>query len=169
VAAAVVLSLLVGVPLLQPLTQALEPAAWEWSADDLTRVLWLAGNTAILCGATCLLAVPAGTLLAVLLFRADLPGRRLFLALLVLILFVPLPVMVSSWQGFLGAGGLLPIRLWVSGEDRPWATGWGPAIWVHTVAAVPWVVCIVGLGLRWVEAGLEEEAVVELPGPRVVV
>src|SRR5262249_9343138 len=129
---------------------------------------WLASNTLLLVSGTCLLAVPAGTVLAVLLFRTVVPGQRVWLALLVLILFVPLPVIVSSWQGFLGAGGLVPVSFWVSGVDRPWGTGWGPALWVHAVAAVPWVVCIVGLGLRWVEPELEEEGRLQLPAWLVV-
>ena len=53
--------------------------------------------------------------------------------------FVPLPVVVSCWQSFFGSGGLLPVQFWASGMYRPWATGWGPAIWVHAVAATPWV------------------------------
>jgi iron(III) transport system permease protein len=33
-----------------------------------------------------------------------------------------------------------------------------PAIWVHAVAALPWVVLLVGQGLCWVERELEEDA-----------
>src|SRR5262249_33446102 len=80
----------------------------------------------------------------------------------------PVPLIVSSWQALLGSGGLLPIGLWVSGEDRPWATGWVPAVWVHGLAALPWVACIVGLGLRWVEPELEEEAALQMPPWRVL-
>jgi iron(III) transport system permease protein len=167
-AVVLLVGLLLGAPLAFPLTRMVEPTAWQWSAGDLVRTARLAANTALLVGGTCALAVPTGTFLAVLLFRTDLPGRRVLLALLVLILFVPLPVIVSSWQGFLGSGGLLPVVFWASGVDRPWATGWGPSVWVHAVAAVPWVTCIVGLGLRWVEPELEEEARLRLPPWRVI-
>ena len=167
IAACAVLAVVIGLPLVQPFSRLVEPASWSWTTDDFVRVGHLALNTLLLVGATCLIAVPAGTFLAVLLFRTRFPGRRMFAGLLVLLLFVPLPVIVSSWQGLLGAGGLLPIELWVSGVDRPWATGWLPAIWVHATAAIPWVACIVGLGLRWVEPELEEAASLEIPPWRV--
>ncbi len=164
--AAVALVLLVGVPLIGPYGALAQPDLWD--AGDLARISRLALNTILLVSATCLLAVPAGTLLAVLTFRTCVPGRRLALGLVVLLLFVPLPVIVSSWQGLLGAGGLIPIAAWASGVDRPWATGWGPAIWVHSVAAVPWVTCIIGLSLQWVEPELEETAALQLPPWRVI-
>jgi iron(III) transport system permease protein len=159
---------LLAVPLIQPFGRVLHADAWDWSTDDLERIRFLARNTSFLIAGTCAIAVPAGTLLAVLLFRTAFVGRRLLLALLALLLFVPLPVIVSSWQAFLGAGGLLPISFWITGTDRPWATGWGPAIWVHAVASLPWVTWIVGLGLGWVEPELEEQAALELPVWRVL-
>lgn len=162
------LGLVLGMPLLLPFGRLLDADAWQWSDGDLIRIGRLTANTLLLVGGTCLIAVPAGTLLAVLLFRTAMSGHRVLLALLVLLLFVPLPVIVSSWQGFLGSHGLLPLGFWASGVDRPWATGWGPAIWVHAVAALPWVTWIVGLGLRWVEPELEEEAALQLPPWRVI-
>jgi iron(III) transport system permease protein len=163
-----VLAVLVGLPLVQPFARLGQPAAWAWTAEDLARVSQLALNTLLLAGATCLIAVPLGTLLAVLVFRTSFLGQRLFMALLLFTLFVPLPVIVSSWQALLGSGGLWPIELWVSAVDRPWATGWLPAIWIHAIAAVPWVAFIVGLGLRWVEPELEEAASLQVPPWRVL-
>jgi iron(III) transport system permease protein len=168
IALAVGLGLVIGWPLVQPFARLLDAGTWQWQPGDLERIAQLAANTLLLVGGTCLLAVPAGALLAVILVRSELPGRQVLLAVLVLLLFVPVPLIVSSWQAMLGAGGLLPIALWVSGVDRPWATGWGPAIWVHALAALPWVACIVGLGLRWVEPELEEEAALQMPPWRVV-
>jgi iron(III) transport system permease protein len=168
VVTAVVLGSLLGAPLLWPFARLVEPATWVWNGDDVYRIAHLALNTILLVGGTCLIAVPVGTILAVLLFRTSMPWRRGAVVVLVLLLFVPLPVIVSSWQGLLGSGGLLPIGWWASGIDRPWATGWGPAIWVHAVAAVPWVACIVGLGLAWVEPELEQTAALQLPPWRVV-
>jgi iron(III) transport system permease protein len=167
-AVAFALTVLFGLPLVQVLLHLYDAGAWEWSGEDVGRIAWLAANTTLLVAGTCLIAVPAGTLLAVLLFRTGLVGRRLLMAVMVLLLFVPLPVIVSSWQAFLGSGGLLPIELWATGVDRPWATGWGPAVWVHAVAAIPWVTCIVGLGLRWVEPELEDEAALLLSPWRVI-
>jgi iron(III) transport system permease protein len=41
---------------------------------------------------------------------------------------------------------------------QPWLAGWRAAIWIHGLAAVPWVVLIVGAALRAVEAEAEEDA-----------
>jgi iron(III) transport system permease protein len=42
------------------------------------------------------------------------------------------------------------------------------AIWIHAVAALPWVVWIVGRGLCWVEAELEEDALLVMRPIRVL-
>jgi iron(III) transport system permease protein len=161
-----VLTLGVGLPLLPPFLGLTHAAAWQWAPEDRLRVLLLAGNSLLLAGGTLLLAVPAGVLLAVLLFRGSLPGRRATLALLLLSLFVPVPIVVSSWQALLGQHGWLPLGLWRAASVRPWATGWGPALWVQGLAGLPWIVFIVGLGLRWVEPELEEEALQQVSARR---
>ena len=145
----------VAIPLLTPFDGSLEPAAWIWTSDDADRLLCLSLNTFILSAATAALSLPLGLFLAVLLFRTSFFARRCALFMLALALFVPLPVLVSSWQGLLGAGGL---GFWRGSAARPWATGMGAAIWIHAFAAVPWVAFIVGLGLKWVEPELEDEA-----------
>src|ERR1019366_2063363 len=117
-------------------------------------------NTLILTGSTIALAVPAGVGLAVLVFRTSFFGRRILLFFLALSLLVPLPIIVTSWQALLGADGL---GFW-RGSARLWATGLGPAIWIHAIAAVPWVAFLVGLGLSWVESEREDEAA-QLIGP----
>ncbi len=49
---------------------------------------------------------------------------------------------------------------------QPWLAGWRAAVWVHTLAAVPWVVLMVGAGLLAVEAELEEDAATCAPAHR---
>ncbi len=142
------LLVLVALPLLAPLLELLRL---------LDRLAHLAGNTLLLVGGTLALALPLGTAAAVLLFRTDLPLRRGLRSLTVLALFVPLPLLTSAWQAALGSGGWLA-ALWHDAPGRPWASGLGPAIWIHAIAALPWVVLIVGLGLTWVEGELEEDA-----------
>jgi iron(III) transport system permease protein len=107
---------------------------------------------------------------AVLLYRTDLPLRGLFRFLVVLTLFVPLPLFASGWQAALGSGGWLPAAFWSAppaGDPdgsptglvwKAWGRGWVAAVWIHAVAALPWVVLLVGQGLRWVERELEEDA-----------
>jgi iron(III) transport system permease protein len=122
------------------------------------RLAILAGNTLLLVAGTLVMALPLGTLTAVLLYRTDLPLRGLFRFLTVLTLFVPLPLVTTAWQAALGSGGWFHWSLFVPQTDRPWAEGMGPAIWIHTQAALPWVILIVGQGLRWVQPELEEDA-----------
>ncbi len=131
---------------------AASPLLW------LDAVGWrLAANSLMLVLGVVVLAVPLGTFLAVLLFRFAVPLRRLWITLLVLQIFVPLYVFGAAWRSTLGFTG------WA--HDTPlgrlsWLMleGWSGAIWVHVAAAVPWVVLIVGLALRYVEPELEEDA-----------
>ncbi len=46
----------------------------------------------------------------------------------------------------------------VTGLAKPWLDGWRGAIWIHAMAAVPWVVCMVAAGLARVPAAMEEAA-----------
>jgi ABC-type Fe3+ transport system permease subunit len=154
----------VAVPLAMPFAELPQPSAWEWTHDDGVRLMHLGLNTLALTIGTVALSLPLGACLAVLLFRTSFFGRHLFLFLLALALFVPLPIVVSSWQGFFGSDGWLPVSIWRGSEYRPWVTGMGPAIWISVLAATPWVAFIVGLGLTWVEPELEDEAA-QIVGP----
>ena len=109
----------VALPLLMPFSGLTKPATWAWTADDADRLLHLALHTVTLTLATIALALPLGVGLAVLLFRTSFFGRRILVFLVALSLFVPLPVIVASWQTLLGADGL---GFW-RGSARLWATG----------------------------------------------
>lgn len=170
IALVVLLFLAVGVPLALPFVEALSrPDAWAaWG--DAPRSALLARNTFGLVAGTLLVTVPLGTLVAFLLYRTDLPLARLWRGLVVLTLFVPLPLFATAWQAALGTGGWLPAAPWATapfaealeGEVRPlwkpWAQGVGAAVWIHAAAGLPWVILIMGQGLRWVERDLEEDA-----------
>jgi iron(III) transport system permease protein len=158
-----VLLLFVGLPLLLPFIElGREPEAWQaWT--EWPRLLPLAGNTLLLSIGSVALAVPLGTAAAVLFYRTDLPLRALWRFTILVMVFVPLPVFVSAWQAAIGVGGWVPVNLRSLQRNagfqwEPWSQGVGPAIWVHAVASLPWVVLIVGEGLRWVERELEEDA-----------
>jgi iron(III) transport system permease protein len=165
-----VLVLVVAAPLAIPfLDLFVHTEAWAaWREAD--RIAALARTTFLLIIAVVALTLPAGTAAAVLLYRSDLPGRRWLRALIVVALFVPLPLFASAWQAALGSGGWLPLDLWrtVAPDDpdfsptgvtwKPWARGLAAAAWVHAIAALPWVVWLVGQGLCWVEPELEEDA-----------
>jgi ABC-type Fe3+ transport system permease subunit len=168
--AAAALGLLIGVPVVLPFSGVFSAAAWDWQADDAARVFRLAANTLLLVGGTLLIVVPAGVLVALVLFRSRLPGRRLGGAILLLLLFVPVPVLASSWQSLLGQGGLWPLGLWenASAVDRPWATGWAPALWVLVAAGLPWIVLGAGVGFWQAPGGLEEEALQQVSRRRTI-
>ena len=74
---ALVLFLVVLWPLSQPLgTLLAEPRAWRaWNEGG--RLLALAGNSLLLVAGTLTLCLPLGVVLALLLYRTDLPLRRL--------------------------------------------------------------------------------------------
>ena len=169
-ALAVLLLLAIAVPLAAPLGQLLAaPSAWN-SWAEAKRLLALGRNTLFLVAGTLALVMPIGIAGAVLLYRTDLPFRRLGRLLILLTLFIPLPLFTSGWQAVLGAGGWLPVPAW-SGAGTvwtPWGQGIGSAIWIHTAAALPWVVLLAGQGLSWVERELEEDALTLMSPRRVL-
>jgi iron(III) transport system permease protein len=126
------------------------------------RPLGLAVETLRVTLGAAAIALPVGVVLAILLRRTDLWGRRLVLGLMALTLFVPMPLHATAWLGAIGNAG----RLQALG-NRPLLVGWTGAAFVHAMAALPWVVLLVGVGLRSVETELEEAAMLEMSAWRV--
>lgn len=114
-------------------------------------------NTLLLSAATLALSIPMGTLLALLIARTDLPGRSFFAILLGTLLFLPLVVQTAAWMAGFGLQGWVTMAY----GTGPWVEGWSGAIWVHAVAAIPWVALIVGVALRMVEPETEEAALLD--------
>jgi iron(III) transport system permease protein len=119
-----------------------------------SRIARLLENTLWLAGGACLIALPIGALLALVLARTDVPCRRLFSIVLAGWLFLPLIVQAGAWEAGFGIQGWTVL----GGGAQPWLGGWPAAVWVHAMAGVPWVVLIVALGLRTIEPEWEEEA-----------
>lgn len=134
----------------------MDPAAWR-----------LAENTLLFVFLVCAACIPLGTLLAVLLFRCNVPGRRLALWLLVMQLFIPLHVQAAAWNAGFGVSGWFTSSL-PSTERWVLLELWRGAVWVQSMALLPWVTLIVGAGLNLVEPELEEEAL-QTAGPMRVV
>jgi iron(III) transport system permease protein len=165
------LVIFLGIPALLPLWQlCTHPSAWlVWRESD--RLLALARESGTLAAGTILLAVPTGALCAILLERTTLPFKGAFRFGILLGLFVPLPLYASAWQGLFSASGAFTQLLVpppAPGADfaalrsaRPWSSGLMPAILIHASAAWPWVVVLIGLGLRQVEPELEEDAALD--------
>lgn len=158
-----IITLVLG-PLLMPFVElAGDPAAWSaWR--DVTRLVSLTRTTFFLVAAVLAIDVPLGTLLAVILYRSDLPGRIFLRRVVVVSLFVPLPLFATAWQAALGSRG------WLGPADpgRPWAIGLWAAVVVHAAAGLPWIIWLVGQGLCWVEPEIEEDALLAAPPSAVL-
>ncbi len=129
----------------------------------LVRPIRLGLETTGLVLATEALAIPLGLLLAFLLFRTDLWGRRVLLALFALAAFIPLPLHATAWLGALGNAG----RMQAMGVQPILVGRFGAAV-VHAIAALPWVILVAGVGLCAVEPELEESALLEFGPWRVL-
>ncbi len=125
------------------------------AADPRTRIL--AGNTLLLAGAVSAASVALGAPPAFLFARTDVFGRRLAVVLLLALMFMPLYLQAAAWQAGFGVSGWCTA---IAGGTPP-LDGWRGAIAIHTLAAIPWVVVIVGMGLRSVEPELEEQALLD--------
>ena len=143
----------------------LDPAATARllrETGGLARPARLAVETLSLVFMTAALVLPPGILLALLLFRTDTWGRGLLLGILGIAAFVPLPLHATAWLGALGnAGRMQAIGL------RPVLVGRTGAAIIHALACLPWVVFLVGVGLRTIEPELEESAELDMPAGRV--
>jgi len=133
-------------------------AIWLASPGDTRRAL--ANSLELAAGAT-LIALPLGTLLAILIARFDLPGRAAAAAGLVVLLFLPLYVHLCGWEAAAGRIGWLTLNY--GSMAQPLLAGMRGAIVVHGLAAVPWVALIVGLGLSQIDAAQEEAGLLVLP------
>jgi iron(III) transport system permease protein len=130
------------------------------------RSAGLALNTLLISGRVAIGALALGTPLAVLLARTNLPGRDWFVWAMAATLFLPLYVQVSAWDAGWGQQGWY--TQWRADASRPWLSGPWAAVWIHTMAAIPWVVLIVSTGLRHVESDLEETALMDSSPWRVI-
>src|SRR5258708_15060731 len=130
---------------------------------EIARPIGVAMETLRLVAATEAIALPMGLALAFVLFRTDAWGRRWMLGAVGLTAFVPVPLIATAWLGGFGNAGRLQIL-----GGSPILVGWSGAAFIHAVAALPWVVVILGVGLRAVEPELEESARLDLPPWEVV-
>lgn len=140
-------------------------AAMAWQEPRVGR-LW--ANTAGLVGGVLVLALPLGTFLALAIVKTDTPGRKAAGVLLAVMVFVPLYLVAGAWDAGFGIQGWHTLATNPHLGHEPWLAGWRAAVWVHAVAAVPWVVLIVGAGFLAVEAELEEDAATCAPAYRVL-
>ena len=74
--------------------------------------------------------------------------------------FLPLYVQVSAWDAGFGLQGWFTQA--VGDVTNVWLRGERAVIWIHTLAAIPWSLLIVVLGLCQVEPDLEELALLDV-------
>src|SRR3954453_12799559 len=99
-------------------------------------------NSAVLAVGAALLALPTGTLLALLIARFDLLGQRAAAACLGVLLFLPLYVQLAGWDAVFGKLGWYSLAY--GSLSEPFLGGMRGAIFVHGMAAMPWVALLVG-------------------------
>ncbi len=128
------------------------------------RLRGLMAHSAWLVAGTLAVSLPLGIVLAVGMTKTTVFGKRLLGQMLIVLLFVPLYVQAAAWQAVIGQGG------WLISDSMasPWLQGWVGAVWVHGMAAVAWVVLIVGAALKNVPRELEEAALQDTSALRVI-
>jgi iron(III) transport system permease protein len=131
-----------------------------WECLD-GRTARLFANTWRLALAAAAISLPVGTGLALLLVRTRVPGRRLAMGMLGLMLFVPLFLQAAAWDAGFGQQGWVYWGGAPHTDLAPLLAGWWGAVWVHAMAAVPWVFLIVAAGLWFVPRELEEQALLD--------
>ncbi len=119
----------------------------------------LASQTFMLIVLTLAVALPVGVFVALAIFRCNVPGRAVWAFLVLLPALIPLELHATAWLATLGPQGLaravgFPVEL----------KGLIGAAWIHAMAALPWVVGLVGAAISIVEAELEEDCLL-LVGP----
>lgn len=147
-----------GSPVVVPLVAALRSPEAFAAFRESDRLRSLAGNTAGLAALATLIAVPLGSLLAVVIRRLPVWGRGALRGVVLVALFIPLPVTAVAWQAVLG--GWLPALPLDPGAVawRAWSVGLLPAGFVHGMAGVPWVAWVVGEVLARTDRDLEDDA-----------
>ena len=110
---------------------------------------------------TVLLAAPLGIFFATVFVKTNLPGRALGPVMLAMLLLTPLHVPTAGWETIAGKLGW-----WTFGHggvDRALLAGEAAVIWIHTLAAWPWIALLVAVGFSTVDAASEDAARMTLP------
>ncbi len=131
-----------------------------WLSSTTPRTGRVVLTTLSVAGGACLVCLPLGTLLAVLLARTNVVGRRPLSLVLLALLLVPLFLQATAWDGGFG-------RLWSRKQLEPLLGGWWASAWIHGLTSIPWVALLVGLGLRNAPPAAEQAALLEGTGWQV--
>jgi iron(III) transport system permease protein len=123
------------------------------------------GNTWLAIAVCLVIAVPIGLMLSVLLVRGDVHGRRLALVAVASQLAIPLYVFAGGWSAGVGMQGWIQIAHWLGPTGVGWMQGWLGSLLavslIHALAAIPWVVLILSIGLGQTDRSEEEMALLD--------
>ena len=154
------IALFMAAPLAYLLYQGLSVEPELWLRLWRTRLPQLLLNTFALTATVTMGALALGLLLAWLVERTDLPGRRLLKPLLIAPLILPCYLVAIVYAAFFGKAGLLEKFFLSLGlrADVPNLYGFGGAALVLILATYPYVYTIVGAALKRLDPALEEAA-----------
>lgn len=132
-------------------------ACWALSPVPTRGLL----NNTIHLGLTVLaVSAPIAGALAWSLIRCDIPGRRFWEACLLVLLFIPLYIQLAAWEAGFGRGGWYSTTIAKTLTNPP-MEGYRGAVWVHAVAAIPWLFWIFRLALMTIPRVWEEAAMLD--------
>ena len=137
------------------------------SALSDARSRGLVENSLWLVAVTLAISIPIGTAIAVALGRTDARLRRIVAVALGIMLVVPLYLHAAGWEAGFGMSGWFT-EVTAAPYQAGLLSGWRGAVWVHGMAAIPWMVLIVGTAVRFVEPELEEAALLDCSAWRVL-
>lgn len=158
---AVLIAGAMALPLIVTLLRGMTAGLDLWKTLWQVRLIPLLGNTLLLAGAVTLGALVIGVLLAWLVERTDLPGRKILGPLLMATLVIPC-YLIAIWHvSFWGPGGLLEHGLALllgDGVRVPGIYGLVGAWLILVIATYPYVYTLARAALRSLDPHLEEAA-----------
>lgn len=126
--------------------------------DTVSSALEPLGRTVILATSVSVTSAALGTILAWLVVRTDVPGRRIWRLVLVMPLVLPSFVGAAAFLAALAPGGLLHEMLDVVGIDAPRLRGFWPSWLLLSLFTYPYVLLPVSARLGTLRPTLEESA-----------
>jgi iron(III) transport system permease protein len=147
-------------PLVYLLYQGASVAPEIWMRLLATRVPDLLVNTLTLAGLVTLGALGLGLLLAWLVERTDLPGRRFFRPLMISPLIVPSYLLAICYAAFFGSYGILEKALRATGWEVsvPGVYGLGGVAFVLILVTYPYVYVVTRVALQRLDPTLLDAA-----------
>ena len=144
--------------------------SWSVSTDTLPSVTaygTMLLNSLVVAGGTTLLVLLVSIPISFVLFRLQVPGRSLFVGIIIAAAFMPLPIYASSWLGAFGID-ILPFRLRVEQGGTGQTIQLVQAILIMGLAKAPLGILLTGLSQWGIDPRIEESAWLETSRGRVL-